>query len=106
MKICFRHPIVLLLFISLASSAPMLQAQTSSFRIIGYVPNWIDVTSFAQNFDYKKVTHLNYAFQNPNAAGDLADDNNGLTVLVEKAHQNKVKVLMRSTLIMLKIIRK
>jgi len=94
MKICFPHPIVLLLFISLASSAPMLQAQTSSFRIIGYVPNWIDVTSFAQNFDYKKVTHLNYAFQNPNAAGDLADDNNGLTVLVEKAHQNKVKVLI------------
>lgn len=94
MKIFLKYPIVLLLVICLASSSAKVQAQTSSFRIIGYVPNWIDVTAFAQNFDYKKVTHLNYAFQNPNAAGDLADDNNGLTVLVAKAHQNKVKVLI------------
>ena len=94
MKIFSKNPIVFFLVICLASSTVKVQAQTSSFRIIGYVPNWIDVTAFAQNFDYKKVTHLNYAFQNPNAAGDLADDNNGLTLLVAKAHQNKVKVLI------------
>jgi len=83
-----------LAFLFLMVMATNLQAQSKSFRIIGYVPNWIDVTAFAQNFDYKKVTHLNYAFQNPNAAGDLVEDNNGLTVMVAKAHQNKVKVLV------------
>jgi GH18 family chitinase len=94
MKVYLKHPLVLLLVFFLTISATSLHAQTPSFRIIGYVPNWIDVTTFAQNFDYTKVTHLNYAFQNPNASGDLVDDNNGLTVLVAKAHQNKVKVLI------------
>ncbi len=71
-----------------------LSAQTNNFRIIGYVPNWIDVNTFAQNFDYKQVTHLNYAFQNPDAAGTLNSSNTGLTTLVSKAHQNNVKVLI------------
>ncbi len=71
-----------------------LLSQTNNFRIIGYVPNWIDVNTFAQNFDYKQVTHLNYAFQNPDAAGTLNSSNTGLTTLVSKAHQNNVKVLI------------
>lgn len=75
-------------------TAANLQAQTNLFRVIGYVPNWIDVNSFALNFDYKKVTHLNYAFQNPDASGNLVESNNGLTTLVAKAHQNNVKVLI------------
>ena len=70
------------------------QAQSSSFRIIGYVPNWIDVNFFAQNFNYKQVTHINYAFQNPDASGNLVESNTGLTALVAKAHQNMVKVLV------------
>lgn len=71
-----------------------LMAQPVPFRIIGYVPNWIDVNSFAQNFDFKQVTHLNYAFQNPDATGTLNSSNTGLTTLVSKAHQNNVKVLV------------
>jgi chitinase len=73
---------------------PEIQAQTNAFRIIGYVPNWIDVNVFAQNFDYKQVTHLNYAFQNPDASGNLVESNNGLPALVAKAHLNNVKVLV------------
>jgi GH18 family chitinase len=71
-----------------------LSAQTNEFRIIGYVPNWIDVNTFAQNFDYKQVTHLNFSFQNPDVSGNLNSSNTGLTTLVSKAHQNKVKVLV------------
>lgn len=71
-----------------------VSSQSSQFRIIGYVPNWIDVNSFAQNFDYRQVTHLNYAFQNPDASGNLNSSNTGLTSLVSKAHQNNVKVLI------------
>ncbi len=86
---------LIFLFLCLtAISTTNLQAQTNSFRVIGYVPNWIDVNAFAQSFDYKKVTHLNFAFQNPNSSGDLVESNDGLTVLVAKAHQNQVKVLV------------
>jgi GH18 family chitinase len=80
------------LFIFLANAVSY--AQSSNFRIIGYVPNWVDVNVFAQNFDYRQVTHLNYAFQNPDAAGNLVESNTGLTTLVAKAHLNQVKVLV------------
>ncbi|HAH25328.1 MAG TPA: hypothetical protein DCL77_16500 [Prolixibacteraceae bacterium] len=82
---------VLFLLMFLAS---ILQAQTRTFRIVGYVPNWIDVSAFTQSFDFKQVTHLNYAFQNPDASGNLVGNNNGLTALVEKAHANNVKILI------------
>ena len=71
-----------------------IQAQTKLFRIVGYVPNWKDVPTFAQNLDYSQVTHLNYAFQNPDALGNLIESNTGLTTLVSKAHQKNVKVLV------------
>lgn len=92
-----RHPFRLnpsALLILLMFSSSVLRAQHDSFRIIGYVPNWIDVSSFTQNFDFKQVTHLNYAFQNPDASGNLVESNNGLTALVAKSHANNVKVLV------------
>ena len=74
--------------------ATTLQAQTRTFRIVGYVPNWVDVTTFTNNFDFKQVTHINYAFQNPDASGNLVESNTGLAALVAKAHLNNVKVLV------------
>jgi len=41
-----------LLFVLMLIAAT-LQAQTRTFRIVGYVPNWIDVTAFTKNFDFK-----------------------------------------------------
>jgi chitinase len=73
---------------------PEVEAQSSNFRIIGYVPNWTDVNAFTQTFNFKQVTHLNYAFQNPDASGNLFESNTGLTALVTKAHLNNVKVLV------------
>ena len=83
-----------LLFFLFIISQNNLNAQPVQFRVIGYVPNWIDVNVFAQNFDYSKVTHLNFAFQNPDANGNLYESNSGLTTLVTKAHQHNVKVLV------------
>jgi len=94
MKRLVINPGIFLSLFLVFSTFRNVEAQTNSFRIIGYVPNWIDVNSFAQNFNYKQVTHINFAFQNPNAAGDLVESNTGLAILVEKAHQNKVKVLI------------
>lgn len=71
-----------------------LQAQTQPFRIIGYMPSWKDVSTFNKTFDFKQVTHINYAFQNPDAAGNLVSSNAGLAELVQKAHANNVKVLV------------
>lgn len=88
------NSIVLLMFFFLTGSTSTIQAQTSPFRIIGYVPSWIDVNLFTQSFDFKQITHLNYAFQNPDASGNLDSGNNGLTALVEKAHANNVKILI------------
>lgn len=82
---------LLLLLMFIAST---LQAQTGTFRIVGYVPNWSDVSSLTQTFDFKQVTHINYAFQNPDASGNLVGSNVGLTALVAKAHANNVKVLV------------
>jgi GH18 family chitinase len=70
---------------------PLINAQ---FKVVGYIPNWIDVPTFVNNMDMSKVTHINYCFQNPNANGDLIESNNGLQALVNKAHANNVKVLV------------
>lgn len=85
-------PALILFLLLFVSSA--LMAQTSPFRIIGYVPSWSNVPLFTQTFDFKQVTHLNYAFQNPDASGNLVGTNNGLVALVTKAHANNVKVLV------------
>ena len=71
-----------------------LRSQTSPFRIVGYVPNWIEVEAFAQSFNFKQLTHINYAFQNPDVAGNLVSTNSGLSTLVAKSHVNNVKVLV------------
>ncbi len=89
-----KNSLLITVFLLLTIVAVNVNGQTSSFRIVGYVPNWIDVSSFAQNFNFKQVTHINYAFQNPNSTGDLVESNSGLTILIEKAHQNNVKVLI------------
>lgn len=69
-------------------------AQTQKFRIVGYIPSYKDAATFAQTFDFRKVTSLNFAFQNPDADGNLVSSNAGLQQLVEKAHQNNVQVLV------------
>lgn len=63
-------------------------------RVVAYVPNWIDLESFAQEIDYGKITHINVAFENPaNAEGDLSFNRKN-EVLIAKAHENQVKILV------------
>lgn len=90
-KLHFKSLQLLLLLVFATTS---LRSQTSPFRIVGYVPNWIEVEAFAQSFNFKQLTHINYAFQNPDIAGNLVSTNSGLTTLVAKAHASNVKVLV------------
>ena len=34
-------------------------------KVVAYVPNWIDLRTFADSIDYSKLTHINIAFENP-----------------------------------------
>jgi GH18 family chitinase len=63
-------------------------------RIVAYVPNWVDLLSFAETIDYAKVTHLNVAFENPtNDHGDLSFDAKD-EALLAKGREHGVPVLV------------
>lgn len=63
-------------------------------KIVAYVPNWIDLKSFAETIDYAKLTHINIAFENPrNAAGEMSFNPKNLPLLA-KARAHGVKILV------------
>jgi chitinase len=63
-------------------------------KVVAYVPNWGDLASFAKTIDYSKITHINIAFENPiNENGDLSY-NKLNDVLIAKAHEKGVKILL------------
>ncbi|MFM7024140.1 MAG: glycosyl hydrolase family 18 protein [Flavobacteriales bacterium] len=72
-----------------------LNAQSSgTTKVVAYVPNWIDLNTFSNGIDYSKLTHINIAFENAvNANGDLSYNSQN-DILITRAHNNGVKVLM------------
>ncbi len=72
-----------------------LIAQSDTFRVVGYFPNWYDVPAIARQLDYSKLTHIDYAFTNPtNSSGSLEDMGSDLDTVVKYAHAKNVKVLI------------
>jgi chitinase len=67
-------------------------AAAASFRVVGYLREYNVVDGRAIKFDFSKITHLNIAFLNPDAAGDFTTLS-GLKELVTAAHAKNVKVL-------------
>ncbi|MBE0541287.1 MAG: hypothetical protein IH623_07875 [Verrucomicrobia bacterium] len=57
-------------------------------KVVAYVPNWIDLSTFSTNIDYAKLTHINVAFDNPvNAEGDLSFNwKNAALIAAAKKH--------------------
>ena len=77
-----------------ALSAPAQQAAKTQLRVVGYAPNWKDVSAFANTFDYTRITHLNIAFENPvNDKGDLSYNINN-DALIAKAHEHHIPTLL------------
>lgn len=77
--------------LALLTSAMTARAQP---KVVAYVPNWINLTTFADAIDYAKVTHINIAFENPsNDDGDLSF-NEANNALIAKAHAHHIKVLV------------
>jgi chitinase len=63
-------------------------------KVVAYVPNWVDLSSFSETIDYSKLTHINIAFENPtNDLGDLSFSRRN-EVLIAKAKANQVKILI------------
>lgn len=64
----------------------------AQFKVVGYVPNWKNAAGLANSIPYEKITHINYAFVEPDASGNITGTD-GLTTLVQVAHQHNVKVI-------------
>jgi len=62
-------------------------------KVIAYVPNWIDLNSFSSSIQYSKLTHINIAFENPDANGYLTF-NSGTNTIIQAAHAQNVKVFV------------
>jgi len=62
-------------------------------KVIAYVPNWIDLNSFSSSIQYSKLTHINIAFENPDANGYLSF-NSGSNTIINAAHAQNVKVFV------------
>jgi chitinase len=75
------------------STAFDLKPALTQFKVVAYIPNWIDLSIYSSMIDYAKITHINIAFENPDMAGDLSY-NTINTILINKAHANGVKVLV------------
>lgn len=60
-------------------------------KVIGYTTSW---AGNEEEIQYSKLTHLNFAFVFPNTDGSIGemDEAEKLRRIVEKAHQNNVKV--------------
>ncbi|WP_428232352.1 glycosyl hydrolase family 18 protein [Flavobacterium sp.] len=62
-------------------------------KVIAYIPNWIDLNAFSGSVQYSKLTHINIAFENPDANGYLSF-NSGSNTIINAAHAQNVKVFV------------
>jgi chitinase len=65
---------------------------TSSFKIVGYYSLDAATTKFNPSV-FKKLTHVNLWFLNPDSMGNFTRDLSGLKPFVQAAHKRNVKVL-------------
>ncbi len=87
----YRSLIVVTLLAILLPHSPAASAHN---MVVAYVPNWIDLKTFAETIDYPRITHINIAFENPtNETGDLSFHPHNDS-LIAKAQANHVKILV------------
>lgn len=69
-------------------------APPDEFRVVAYVPNWIDLNKLSSKIPYDRLTHINVAFENPiNDEGELSFHSQN-ELLIRAAHEHGVKVLV------------
>jgi chitinase len=73
----------------------LLTLQTTfaqSFKVIGYLPYYR--FSWVNDIEFERLTHVNIAFANPDADGNLSVEATNIAPVVTKAHQNGCKVFI------------
>lgn len=90
-SICFFA--VMLSFITPPASSHS-DEPVKPFRVVAYVPNWINLNEYAKTIRYSDLTHINIAFENPvNDDGELSFHSQNES-LIQAAHAKGVKVLV------------
>jgi chitinase len=69
------------------------QVANAQFRVVGYLTTWDHFPAKASHIQFTKITHLNIACAEPDAEGNLTVFG-GLSGIVDKAHAQRVKVLI------------
>jgi len=73
------------------------EAQTSNgspvFRIVGYYSLQSAMNADSNNVPFRKLTHINLYFFNPDSSGKFTQDLSALVPFIRKAHGENVKVL-------------
>lgn len=86
----FFRLLTLLIFISFS-----LRSQPTDFKIVGYYSltsalNWRE----AKEVPFKRLTHVNLWFLNPDSLGNFSRDLSSLEPFIKAAHKKNVKVLL------------
>jgi chitinase len=81
--------ILLLSFLVFPVKAQQLK---SEFRVVGYYSLLSAMNDF-NNFPFKRLTHVNLWFLNPDSLGNFTQDLSALEPFITKAHRKNVKVL-------------
>ncbi len=71
---------------------PCNAQKNPDFRVVGYYSMRSAMTDF-KNFPFKRVTHVNLFFLNPDTLGNYNQDFSTLETFIKKAHKKGVKVL-------------
>ena len=71
---------------------PVNGQKKSDFKVVGYYSMRSAMTDF-KKFPFKRVTHVNLFFLNPDTAGNYNQDFSALAPFIKKAHKKGVKVL-------------
>ncbi|MDB5258164.1 MAG: hypothetical protein JWM14_2859 [Chitinophagaceae bacterium] len=84
--------LLLLLTLHCSLFTTVVQAQKSSFPVIGYYASW---SGEPEDIQYDKLTQVNFSFAFPNSDGTVRlTDTDKLMSLVELAHEQHVKVYL------------
>lgn len=92
-KTKLQNTFLALLFLLVFQSTGFAQ-----FKVIGYLPNWMNPVNTINNVDLSKLTQINLAFANPNSSGVLIPSdgvtNANVTTVVNACHAKGVKIFM------------
>lgn len=100
-KKCIPHWYGLIGALALGIGSHAAHAET---KVIGYIPAYKGLSAVANKTDFSKITHLNLSFLNPNSNGAITSGGNPVCMeggsaselhyVIQKAHENNVKVLV------------